>query len=116
MADSPPPSHSTAPETPSPKLPPVNPLSCFSGAFVSGSLAILLYRLTSAIATTFAHKPITSANVTVIKITAAVRTLVVGMVALGAGVFGLAALGLFALGIQIIIQRLMGKPSATNDP
>ena len=115
MADSPLSSNSTAAKNAQPTAVSVNPLSCFSGAFVSGGLALLLYRLTSAIATTFAHKPVTSDNVTVINITAAVRTLVVGMVALGTGVFGLAALGLFGLGIQIIIQRLVGKRGSAEE-
>lgn len=92
--------------------PKASPLSCFLGATVAGGLSLLAYRLTSAIALTFANKPITSDNVTAQNIGAAVRTLVVGIVALGAGIFGIAALGLFALGIQLTIQRLMGKSVA----
>lgn len=87
----------------------VSPLSCFSGAFVAGTLAILVYRMMIAIATTFANKPVISDNPTVINLSAAVRTLVVGSVALGAGVFGIAALGLFLLGVQLLIKKLMGK-------
>ena len=110
MADSPPNSNAATETNPS-KSVPTNPLSCFSGAFVSGSLGLLLYRLASSIAITFAHKPVTSDNITVLKISVAVRTLVVGMVALGAGVFGIAAVGLAALGLQILIQRLLGNRS-----
>ena len=87
----------------------VSPLSCFSGSFVAGTLAILVYRMMIAIATTFANKPVTSDNPTVINLSAAVRTLVVGIVALGAGVFGIAALGLFLLGIQLTIKKLRGQ-------
>lgn len=87
----------------------VSPLSCFSGAFVAGTLAILVYRMMIAIATTFANKPVTSDNLTVINLSAAVRTLVVGIVALGAGVFGIAALGLFLLGVQLTIKKLTGQ-------
>ena len=87
----------------------ISPLRCFSGSFVAGTLAILVYRMMIAIATTFANKPVTSDNPTVINLSAAVRTLVVGMVALGAGVFGIAALGLFLLGVQIIVKKLMGQ-------
>ena len=87
----------------------VSPLRCFSGSFVAGTLAILVYRMMIAIATTFANKPVTSDNPTVVNLSAAVRTLVVGIVALGAGVFGIAALGLFLLGIQLIIKKLMGQ-------
>lgn len=87
----------------------VSPLSCFSGSFVAGTLAILVYRMMIAIATTFANKPVTSDNLTVVNLSAAVRTLVVGIVALGAGVFGIAALGLFLLGVQLTIKKLMGQ-------
>ncbi|MGD1948689.1 MAG: DUF3082 domain-containing protein [Leptolyngbyaceae cyanobacterium] len=87
----------------------VSPLRCFSGSFIAGTLAILVYRMMIAIATTFANKPVTSDNPTVINLSAAVRTLVVGSVALGAGVFGIAALGLFLLGIQLIIKKIMGQ-------
>lgn len=87
----------------------VSPLRCFSGSFVAGTLAILVYRMMIAIATTFANKPVTSANPTVINLSAAVRTLVVGIVALGAGVFGIAALGLFLLGIQLIVKKFTGQ-------
>lgn len=89
-------------------------LKCFSGTLIAGTMALLAYRLTLSIATTFAGKPIVSDNPTVMNITSAVRTLVVGMVALGTGVFGLAALGLFLLGIQLLIQRLTGRPSADS--
>ena len=76
---------------------------------MAGTLAILAYRMMIAIATTFANKPVTSDNPTVINLSAAVRTLVVGIVALGAGVFGIAALGLFLLGVQLTIKKLMGQ-------
>ncbi|NEP63114.1 MAG: DUF3082 domain-containing protein [Symploca sp. SIO2G7] len=87
----------------------VSPLRCFSGAFLAGTLAILIYRMMIAIATTFAQKPIMSDNPTVINISVAVRTLVVGIVTLGAGVFGIAAVGLLLLGIQLTIKKLMGQ-------
>ena len=76
---------------------------------MAGTLSILVYRMMIAIATTFANKPVTSDNPTVINLSAAVRTLVVGMVALGAGVFGIAALGLFLLGVQLIIKKISGQ-------
>lgn len=101
-------------EPPAPALAPTGKiLRCFSGAFVAGTLAMLIYRLTVSIATTFANKPIVSDNPAVMNIASAVRTLVVGMAALGAGVFGLAALGLFLLGIQLTVQRLMGQSAST---
>ncbi|MBD0267878.1 DUF3082 domain-containing protein [Pseudanabaena sp. FACHB-2040] len=90
-------------------------LRCFSGAFISGSLAILIYRLMLSIALTFANKPVTSDNTAVINLSSAVRTLVVGTVALGAGVFGLAGLGLFLLGIQLTLQRLFRKSETPSE-
>ncbi|MBU6229509.1 MAG: DUF3082 domain-containing protein [Cyanobacteria bacterium REEB459] len=94
----------TAPQTPWRRI-----LNCFAGALIAATIALLAYQLTTAIATTFAHKPILSANPTVVNLTAAVRTLVMGITALATGVFGIAALGLFLLGIQWLIQRLTGK-------
>ena len=82
-------------EAKGPTKKPTTPLSCFSGAFLSGTLGILCYRMMVAIATTFAAKPVLSDNTVVLNISVAVRTLVVGIVALGAGVFGLTAVGLF---------------------
>lgn len=95
------------------KLP--GPLRCFSGAVVSSAIAIALYFLTSSIAQTFASKPIQSDNMTVIKITIAVRTLVVGMSTLATCIFGLIAIGLLALGIQVAIQRLKNPPTPPKD-
>jgi Protein of unknown function (DUF3082) len=63
------------------------------------------------IAQSFANKPVHSDNITVIKITVAVRTLVVGMTTLATGVFALAAVGLMGLALQILIQKLVKKPA-----
>jgi hypothetical protein len=49
--------------------------------------------------------------VTAINIAGAVRTLVMGIVALGAGVFGFASLGLMLLALQLLIQKLVKKPT-----
>ncbi|PPS44140.1 DUF3082 domain-containing protein [Chroococcidiopsis sp. TS-821] len=87
------------------------PLRCLTGSLISGGLAIALYSLTSAIAQTFATKPIHSDNPAVINIASAVRTLVVGITALGTGIFGLVALGLIGLAIQILIQQATKKGS-----
>ncbi len=70
---------------------------------------MLIYRLLTAIALSFANKPVTSDNLAVVNLSAAVRTLVMGMFALGTGVFGIAALGLFLLGVQMSVFRLRGK-------
>lgn len=82
----------------------VTPLRCFVGSGMSGALAFGLYSLTSAIATTFATKPITSDNMLVIKIGSAVRTLVVGVASLATFVFSFVAIGLILLAIQLVIQ------------
>ena len=90
---------------------PSSPLRCFSGALISGSLTILLYRMMTAISTTYAAKPVISSSATAVKISVAVRTLVVGIVTLGTGVFAFTTLGLVALGIQITIQKLRKSAS-----
>lgn len=94
-----------------PKAKTVSPWSCFLGAIFSGTMATLLYSLTSAIADNFASKSITSSNLTVIKITIAVRTLVVGVATLGTCIFAFTTLGLVALGIQILFKKLTSKTS-----
>ncbi|MEO0457251.1 MAG: DUF3082 domain-containing protein [Cyanobacteria bacterium P01_A01_bin.114] len=86
-----------------------SPLRCFAGSLIAGSLATVMYRLTVAIATAFANKPVTSDNTTVIAISSAVRTLVIGIAALGTGVFGIAALGLLLLGVQVLFAKLRGE-------
>ena len=98
--------------TSSPLAPPPTAkiLQCFSGSFVAGTIAMLAYRMMLSIAANFAARPIVSDNPAVANISSAVRTLVVGMAALGAGVFGLAALGIFLLGVQLLFQRLTGRP------
>lgn len=89
-----------------------NPLStqrilrAFTGSLIAGTMALLFYKMLSAIATTFANKPVVSDNITVINLSAAVRTLVLGTIALGTGVFGMAAIGLLLLGLQMIGKRL----------
>lgn len=100
-----------------------NPLStprilrAFTGSFIAGTMGVLFYKMLTAIATTFANKPVVSDNTTVVNLSAAVRTLVMGTIALGTGVFGMAAIGLFLLGIQMMIQRLSGQTADTpNTP
>jgi hypothetical protein len=90
------------------------PLKCLSGSLLAGSIAMLLYRLTTAISQSFAAHPIASDNQTAITISIAVRTLVVGMSTLATGIFGVAALGLIALAVQILFQRF--SKSTTQPP
>ena len=91
-------------------------LRAFTGSLMAGTFTLLFYKMTIAIATTFANKPGVSDNITVINLSSAVRTLVVGVVAMGTGVFGMAAIGLFALGIQMIGQRLRGAQPTPLSP
>lgn len=96
------------PPTPSSSTPttvPPTPLRCFTGALISGSLAVALYALTQSIAQTFAAKPLPTGSATATQIAIAVRTLVVGMSTLGTGIFAIATAGLVALGIQLIVQQ-----------
>lgn len=86
----------------------------FLGSAIATGLALALYNLLSAIALNFATKPVTSDNVTVINLSAAVRTLVLGIFALGTGVFGIAAIGLFLLAVQMTVLRLRGKSEAPS--
>jgi hypothetical protein len=95
---------------PKPQQPTV--LRCVTGSLMAGVFAVPLYGLTMAIAQNFASKPVHSDNMTAIRIGVAVRTLVVGMAALGTGVFALAAVGLMLLAFQILIQKLVKKPTA----
>jgi hypothetical protein len=88
------------------------PLKCLSGALLAGSLGLLLYRLTAAIASSFAAHPLTTTNQIARGLSAAVRTLVVGMSTMATGIFSIAALGLIGLGIQLAIQGRSALPPA----
>jgi Protein of unknown function (DUF3082) len=90
---------------PSEIVTPPSPPRCIAGSLVAGGMSYVFYNMTSAIALSFANKPVQYHTVATANIAVAVRTLVVGMSALGAGVFGLAALGLFGLGIQTWLGR-----------
>ncbi len=86
------------------------PQRCVLGSVIAAVLAYALYNMTSAIAQSFALHPVTSDNLIVQRISAAVRTLVIGMTTLGMGVFTLAAIGLFALAIQILLKPRNATP------
>ncbi|MCW6037598.1 DUF3082 domain-containing protein [Spirulina subsalsa FACHB-351] len=83
----------------------VTPLQCLWGALISGGLGLLLYRLDSAIAHTFANKPLPTANTTALNLSVAVRTLVVGSITLVTCLFAIASLGLVALALQTAWQN-----------
>jgi predicted PurR-regulated permease PerM len=83
----------------------ITPTKCLIGASLAGAMSYGSYNLTSAIATTFANKPIHTTNQIVANISSVVRSLVVGVVSLGIWVFGIVAIGLFALGIQILLEN-----------
>jgi hypothetical protein len=84
----------------------VSPWRCWLGSSMAGGLGLAAYFIMSAIANTFANKPLPTTNMTALNIAVAVRTLVVGIAALATGVFSLIAIGLFALGIQIFLRKI----------
>jgi hypothetical protein len=88
-------------------------LRCLLGSSISAALAWGLYSLTSAIAITFATKPILSQNQIVQRIGSAVRTLVLGVASMATFIFGFVAIGLILLAIQLVIQSLV--PKKAND-
>lgn len=105
-------SESNAPKPTESQSATVNPLHCLTGAMVASIFAMLLYRLTSAIAASFAAHPLSVTNQTAASLSVAVRTLVVGMSTLATAVFALAALGLLGLGLQLIGQRIFAPKSS----
>jgi hypothetical protein len=91
---------------------PLSPWRCFVGAAIAGGLGTACYSMTSAIAQTYANKPIVSDNQVTVNIASAVRTLVIGIASLGTFVFAFATLGLLALCIQLTVQSF--KSSSTD--
>ena len=88
-----------------------SPFNCISGSAIAGAIAVAMYFLTTSIATSFAAKPLQTANPLAQNISSLVRTTVLGVSALGTGVFTFVALGLLALGIQILVK---GDRQATS--
>ncbi|WLT38466.1 DUF3082 domain-containing protein [Synechocystis sp. B12] len=64
-----------------------------------------LYLLTSAIAVSFASKPVLSDKPIVQRIASAVRTLVLGLASMGTFIFAFVAIGLILLMVQLILQK-----------
>jgi Protein of unknown function (DUF3082) len=89
--------------TPNPPLP--TPMRCLSGAAIAGVMTTMMYWLTSKIALSFAHTPVTGTSQAAANISVAVRTLVTGMTALGTGVFGIVTLGLIVLAVQVAFSK-----------
>lgn len=87
------------------------PIRCFTGALIAAPLGYGLYLLTTAIAQTFAEKPVPMGNALAANIAVLVRTLVVGVAALGTGIFAIATLGLVLLGIQLLLKKEPQTPS-----
>ena len=88
--------------TPQEVLP--SPLRSLTGALIAGTFTLGLYKLTQAIATSFATKPLSSTNPLALSISAAVRTLVVGASTLATGIFAIAAFSLVLLAFQVAFQ------------
>src|SRR3712207_4554687 len=81
------------------------PMRCFTGALISGGLAVAMYFLTRSIIQVFAGIPLPTKSTTALNIAVAVRTLVMGTSTMAAAIFGIATLGLIALGIQLLIKQ-----------
>ena len=80
-------------------------LRAWSGALMSGTIAIVMYKLTYSIAYSYAAHPSASTSQVAQRISAAVRTLVVGLSTMATGLFAIATLGLFLLGIKLLFER-----------
>ncbi|AHB88484.1 hypothetical protein NK55_05885 [Thermosynechococcus sp. NK55a] len=89
-----------------------DPLRCLTGALIAGTLGILLYRLTGAIAYLLATHAVSPHNQLVYSLAVAVRTLVVGLCTLATGVFSIIALGLVALTLQLLWERWIQREQA----
>lgn len=93
----------------------VTPVSCISGAVISGAIATALYFLSTSIIETFARTPIHSHKLVALNIAAAVRTLVMGMSILATAIFAIATLGLLALALQLFIKGLTNPPVSPSE-
>lgn len=92
----------------------VTPQRCLFGAAIAGGLGWGVYSLTKAIAISFAHTPIKSDNLTVMRIASAVRTLVLGVASLATFVFVFVAFGLILLALQLLVQGISQKKSPSE--
>ncbi len=81
------------------------PLRCLTGSAIAGTMAFLMYLLTSKIATSFARTPVSNKSQAAVNISVAVRTLVTGMTALGMSVFGIISLGLIVLAVKVAFGK-----------
>lgn len=84
---------------------PPTPSRCFTGALISGGLAVVLYFLTQSIVQVFAGIPLPTKSRIAVNISIAVRTLVIGGSTLATAIFAIATLGLVALGIQLLWKQ-----------
>ena len=89
-------------------------LRAWSGALMSGTLALLMYKLTYSIAMSFATHPTVSSSMMAQRISAMVRTLVVGLTTMATGLFAIATLGLFLLGIKLIFEKKTETPETPS--
>jgi hypothetical protein len=95
-----------------PELPLPSPLRCLSGSAIAGVMAFMMYLLTSKIAVSFAHTPVSGKSQAALNISIAVRTLVTGMMALGMSVFGIVSLGLIVLAVKVAFTKTEPGTSA----
>jgi hypothetical protein len=107
------PDQPTGPATPkkeADETTPLSPLRTLSGSLIAGTLGVLMYRLTSAIALSFATHPYHGHSQISLSLSSATRTLVVGLSSLATGIFALAALGLVGLSLQLLIRQRAVNP------
>lgn len=82
-----------------------SPLNSLIGAVLAAVMTVMMYFMTSKIATTFATKPMHSNTTLAMNIGTAVRTLVTGITALSTGIFAIISLGLVALAIKVAVNK-----------
>ncbi|MBF2056896.1 MAG: DUF3082 domain-containing protein [Cyanobacterium sp. T60_A2020_053] len=82
----------------------ITPLRCFTGAGISGALAVGAYLLTKSVIQTYMDLPITFDNPMAVRIASTVRTLIMGITTMATFVFVMVTVGLTALGIQLMIR------------
>ncbi|BAQ64059.1 DUF3082 domain-containing protein [Geminocystis sp. NIES-3709] len=83
----------------------ITPIRCFTGASISGALAIAAYLLTKSVILTYTTMPIKFNNQMAASIASSVRTLIMGVTTMATFLFLMVTVGLIGLGIKLIIDN-----------
>ncbi|MGI0481183.1 DUF3082 domain-containing protein [Geminocystis sp. CENA526] len=83
----------------------ITPFRCFTGASISGGLAVGAYLLTKSVISTYSTMPIKFNNQMAMSIASTVRTLIMGITTMATFLFLMVTVGLIALGIKLIIDN-----------